>query len=122
MPEVIRAPGCETSPETASAEEVALALMGVGTLPTHRLAENAVWEAAGGARLGRGAIGAALGALSAADKIRIEQIVAHGRAGSVTGRITRKGKTQLYCHVIRFTSTERAEVAQIVSFEHPGGK
>lgn len=122
MPEVIRAPGCESGPETATAEAVALAVMGVGALPGDRLAESAVWDGAHGALAGRAAIGAALAAVAPADRIRIEQVVTHGRAGSVSGRITRGTETRLYCHVIRFTSATRDEVAQIVSFEHPGGK
>jgi hypothetical protein len=122
MPEVIRAQDCENSPKNATAEEIALALMGVGELSGDRLAENAVWDGAHGAVSGRAAIGAALGRVAPADRIRVEQVVTHGRAGSVSGRITRTGQTRLYCHVIRFTSAAQAQVAQIVSFEHPGGK
>lgn len=85
MPDVIRAPGCETDPETATAEAIALALMGVGDLPVHALAENAVWDGAHGARTGRAAIGAAVARVAPADRIRVEQVVAHGRAGTVSG-------------------------------------
>lgn len=122
MPEVIRAPGCEAGPETATAEAIALALMGVGELPAHALADNAVWDGAHGARAGRAAIGVALAQVAPADRIRVEQVVTFGRAGTVSGRVTRAGQTRLYCHVIRFTSPDRAQAAQIVSFEHPGGK
>jgi len=122
MPEVIRAQGCEAAPETTTTEAIALALMGVGDLPGHALAENAVWDGAHGARAGRAAIGAAVARVAPADRIRVEQVVVHGRAGTVSGRITRAGQTRLYCHVIRFTAQNRAQAAQIVSFEHPGGK
>lgn len=122
MPEVIRSAECDNSPKNARAEEIALALMGVGKLGEDMLAENAVWDGATGARAGRSAILAACAAQPAADKIRVEQVVTHGAAGSVSGRITRGGETRLYCHVIRFTSAAAKQVAQLVSFEHPGGK
>lgn len=122
MPEVIRSADCGNSPKNAAAEELALALMGVGELAPTRLAESAVWEGAQGARTGRAAIGTALDGLAPADKIRVEQVVTHGRAGSVSGRITRGTETRLFCHVIRFTTAAQREVAHIVSFEHPGGK
>lgn len=122
MAEVIRIGEGDASPETAGATEIALALMGVGRLDPDRLAESAVWDGAQGARTGRAAIGAALTQVPPADKIRVEQVVTHGRAGSVSGRITRGTETRLYCHVIRFTCAAQSQIAQIVSFEHAGGK
>jgi len=122
MPEVIRSGDCANSPKNARAEEIALALMGVGELPDTLLAENAVWDGAGGALSGRDAIRAACAQLPEAEKIRVEQVVTHGKAGSVSGRITRGGETRLFCHVIRFTSTTARQIAHLVSFEHPGGK
>jgi len=121
MPEVIRTGDCGHTPEDAKAEAVALALMGVGDLPDDALAENVVWDRAGGALSGRAAIQAARAEAPAADKIRIEQVVTHGKAGSVSGRITRGGVTRLYCHVIRFTSPDARQIGQLVTFEHPGG-
>jgi hypothetical protein len=121
MPEVIRAPGCDNSPKNATAERIALALMGVGDLDDAMLAENAVWDGAGGALSGRAAIQAARLEQPLPDKIRVEQVVTHGAAGSVSGRVTRGGETRLYCHVIRFTSAAARQVAQLVTFEHPGG-
>lgn len=122
MPEVTRSPDCGNSPKNALAEDIALALMGVGELPETLLAPDAVWDRASGALSGRDTIAAAVAAITPADRIRVEQVATHGRAGSVSGRITRNGETRLYCHVIRFTSASAREIAQLVSFEHPGGK
>jgi hypothetical protein len=122
MTDVIRSADCANSPKNARAEEIALALMGIGALPDTMLAENAVWDGAGGALAGRAAILDACAAQPEADKIRVEQVVTHGAAGSVSGRITRGGETRLYCHVIRFSSAAAKQIAHLVSFEHPGGK
>lgn len=121
MTEIRRGPGCDTSPRNAQAEGIALALLGVGRLDQELLADAATWDRpVGGTVTGRGEICAAAAAQSA-DLVRLEQVVTHGRAGSVTGWVTRQGTTRLFCHVIRFTSASAAEVAQLVSFEHPAG-
>ena len=120
MTAVLRSPDCGNSPKNARAEEIALALMGVGALPEDRLAEAATWDFAGGAVAGRDAI-RARAASQRAERITIDQVVTHGRGGSVSGRVTRGGDTRLFCHVIRFTSAAGRDIAQLVSFEHPGG-
>lgn len=122
MAEVIRSAETETSPKDSRAEAIALALMGVGRLDADTLAEAATWDGAGGAVSGRSAILAAVEATRAPEKIRVEQVVTHGKAGTVSGRVTRGSETRLYCHVIRFTSAAAGQVAQLVSFEHPGGR
>lgn len=115
-----RSADCGTGPTETATEEIALALMGVGALRAGMLAEAASWDRPGGATLGRRAILAALPDQQA-ETIRIEQVVAHGRAGSVSGRVTRDGETALFCHVIRYTTPAATEIAQLVSFEHSGG-
>ncbi len=117
---MLRSPDCGNSPKNARAEAIALALMGVGTLAQDALAEAATWDFAGGAVTGRDAIRARAAAQSA-DTIAIDQVVTHGRGGSVSGRVTRGGDTRLFCHIVRFTSAAAREIAQLVSFEHPGG-
>ncbi len=121
MPEVIRAADCGNSPKNQRAEEIALALYGVGALPEDQIAQDAVWDRAAGAVSGRRAI---LGAIApdGIARIAIDQVVTHGKAGSVSGRITRGADTRLFCHVIRFTSASARQIAQLVSFEHPGGR
>ena len=119
MTKVTRRPDCGNSPKNARAEEIALALMGVGALPEGTLAEAATWDFAGGALTGRAEIRTCAVAQTA-DAITVEQVVTHGRGGSVSGRVTRGGDTYLFCHVIRFTSAAARDIAQLVSFEHPG--
>ncbi|MCB1336291.1 MAG: hypothetical protein KDK10_02130 [Maritimibacter sp.] len=118
MTEVRRSTDRGTSPENARAEAIALALMGVGTLEADALAEAASWDRPEGAFSGRAAICARAEA-QRADLIRIEEVVTHGRAGTVSGRVTRGTETRLFCHVIRFTTASAHEIAQLVSFEHP---
>ncbi len=121
-PEIIRRLEDEPDAKDAKAEAIALALMGVGALEESWLAENAIWDHGGGAVSGRAAILAARKAQPPAERIRIEQIITEGQAGSVSGRITRKGQTRLYCHMIRFTNASANQIAQLVSFEHPGDR
>ncbi|MEZ5769661.1 MAG: hypothetical protein R3D80_19915 [Paracoccaceae bacterium] len=119
--EVRRSADCGSSPKNARAEGIALALMGVGALPAEMLAEAASWDRPGGAVTGRAAILGAVAGTAPADLIRVEQVVTHGRAGSVSGRVTRGSETRAFCHVIRFTTAAAREIAQLVSFEHPLG-
>jgi len=118
--EVLRSPDCGNSPKNLAAQEIALALMGVGTLPEDALVEAVAWDVPGGAVTGRAAV-LARAAAQSADVIAVDQVVTHGRGGSVSGRITRGGDTRLFCHLIRFTSAAARDIAQLVSFEHPGG-
>lgn len=120
MAQVQRSPDCGNSPKNARAEEIALALMGVGALPEGALTEAATWDFTGGALTGRDAIHARAIA-QCADVITIDQVVTHGRGGAVSGRVVRNGDARLFCHVIRFSSAAARDVAQLVSFEHPGG-
>ena len=120
MTEIRRSSDCGNSPKNARAEEIALALMGVGALEEALIAEAASWDRPSGAVTGRAEITAAAAAESA-DLIRVEQVVTHGRAGSVSGRVTRGSETRAFCHVIRFTTAAARKIAQLVSFEHPLG-
>jgi hypothetical protein len=106
----------------ARAEDIALALMGVGPLPCDMFAVDATWER--GTEMpaaGRSAIVKVFEALTAPDSITVEQVVSHGKASSVSGRLTRGTQSRIFCHVIRHTSEAATQIAQIVSFEHSGG-
>lgn len=92
--------------------------MGAGTLEPSLLAEDAVWERPGGAVAGRTMILRALRRVTAPERIAVEQVVSHGRSGSVSGRIWMAGDERLFCHVLRFSSAARQDIAQMVSFEH----
>lgn len=110
------------SRKAARSEEIALALMGVGPLPADLIAADATWERGqNGPASGRDAILSAFRAIKAPDSITVEQVVAHGRAATVSGRLTRAGQSRIFCHIIRHTTQAATEIAQIVSFEH-GGK
>lgn len=110
---------CEDTPAAQRADAIARALMGIGTLDASRLAETASWERSDvQATVGRAAISQALETLTPPVSIHIDQIVAHGKAATVSGRLTRDGSgTMLFCHIIRFTNAKALEIAQLVSFE-----
>ena len=123
MVQITRSPDCANSPKNQRVEDIALALLGVGDLPDTALSEGAVWDRAGGSISGRTAIQTARATLPACQDIRVDQVVSHGKAGTASGVVVRAGEgARLFCHVIRFTSATAQQVAQIVSFEHAGGK
>ncbi|MAM62676.1 hypothetical protein [Maritimibacter sp. UBA3975] len=121
MTRVARSPDCANSPKAARAEDIALALMGVGDLDASVLAEGAAWDRFGAGITGRAAITAATLEVPRHEWIEISEVVTHGKAGSVSGRLQRDGEApRIFCHVIRFTSASAATIAQIVSFDHAG--
>lgn len=123
MTHVVRSPDCEHSDTDQRAEQIALAFLGAGDLPDALLSEGAVWDRTGGAITGRRAIQQMRATLPACDSIRIDQVVSHGKAATTTGLLRRPGEgTRLFCHVIKFASTDRGEIVQVVSFEHAGSK
>lgn len=121
MTRVARSPDCGNSPKNQKTEAIALALMGVGTLSDDMIAEGASWDRFGTGLTGRGAIRKAHEATPAHDWIEISEIVSHGKAGSVSGRLQRVGEApRIFCHVIRYTSASARQIAHIVSFDHAG--
>ncbi len=122
LPQIRRGHDLPPAPDAAEtrAEALALALMGAGALDQKMLSPDATWQRGDApVMVGRGAIMEALGALRPPRKIYIEQVVAQGKAGTVSGRmITEAGGARLFCHVIRYTSAAALQIAQIVSFDH----
>jgi hypothetical protein len=107
--------------DIARAEDIALALMGAGPLSRDLIAEDATWERSDNVpAAGRAAIVKTFETLIAPDTITVDQVVAQGKAASVSGRLTRGTQSRIFCHVIRHTTAEATEIAQIVSFEHKG--
>ena len=121
-PQVQRCADCANSPKNQRAEEIALALMGVGTLDPDHLSEAVGWDKSGApAVMGHEAVLRGITPCGASS-IVIDQVVSHGKAGAVSGMLHMPdGQTRLFCHMIRFTSAAAKTVAHIVSFEH-GGK
>lgn len=119
-PRVHRSPDCDRSATNAKVTEIALALMGVGEVDHGVFSETASWDqTATPCVLGRDAITAHLLNKVPPQSISIDQVVCHGKAGTVSGRLTRDGiGTMVFCHVIRFTDLSCRQVGQAVSFEH----
>ena len=103
----------------AHAEDIALALMGAGPLQNDMFAADATWQRGQDApAAGRSAILKVFETLTVPDTITVDQVVSHGKAASVSGRLTRGPQSRIFCHVIRHTSADALKIAQIVSFEH----
>lgn len=106
------------APANRQAEDIALACLGAGPLSADALAEDAFWDRTGASRsMGRAAILDSLRALPVPQSVTVSEVVTHGKAGSVSGHVTREGVSSLFCHVIRFTTASAQQIAQIVSFE-----
>lgn len=107
------------SPKSARAQDIALALLGAGSLDPSLLAADAQWQRPKGLLAGRDRIARATRALTPPADITVEQVVSHGRSASVSGRVrTARGDTRLFCVVLRFTSAACRDLAQIVTFDH----
>ncbi|WP_417242941.1 hypothetical protein [Celeribacter sp.] len=121
--QVHRSAQAGAAPEGAVAERIALALMGVGTLNAEILAETATWDRSNApCAVGRAIILTTLCDIIRPVSITIDQVVAHGKAATVSGRLTRDGSgTHLFCHIIRFTTPRCRDIAQLVSFEQREG-
>lgn len=118
-PRIQRSQDCDSSEAQSKVTEIALALMGVGRLDVMTLAETASWDHSGApCVLGRDAIAEHLSQIAPPQSISIDQVTSHGKAGTVSGRLTRDGiGTLLFCHILRFTDASCREIAQAVSFE-----
>lgn len=99
------------------AQEIALALMGAGTLASDMIAEGATWQKGADALIGRDAI---LGAVAlCSGHITVDEVVTHGKAAAVSGKLRdAQGQAHLFCHMIRYTNASATQIASIVSFEH----
>ncbi|WP_439103131.1 hypothetical protein [Celeribacter marinus] len=119
-PRVHRTSKSAQTRDAAHAEQIALALMGVGDLNAGQLVDAATWERSDApCAVGRDVILAAVSAIHPPVSITIDQVIIHGKAGTVSGRLTRDGSgTHLFCHIIRFTTAKRDDIGQLVSFEH----
>ncbi|MGI3170404.1 hypothetical protein ACRARG_14740 [Pseudooceanicola sp. C21-150M6] len=119
-PEVIRSADCANSPKNAAAEELGLALSGAQPLLREALSDGVIWDRSGTSLSGVEAVASTAEAVTPPLRIRIEQVVTHGKSAAVSGRVwTAPGQALLFCHMIRYTSAAQRQVAQIVSFDHP---
>ncbi len=100
-----------------SAEAIALGLLGVCELPVEGLSANATWQNGSDVLVGRAAISAAICAKRLIE-VRIEDVVSHGKAAAVSGRLITNSGPYLFCHMIKYTNASAKHVASIVSFRH----
>jgi hypothetical protein len=107
------------SPNALIAEEVSLGLLGARELAPALLAENITWQnGESSVIIGRSSVKSAV-KLKNLRKVQVEDIVTHGMAAAVSGRLFRDDHdARLFCHMIKFTSASAQEIASIVSFEH----
>lgn len=119
-PDVITSDDCGNSPKNARAQDIALALMGAGSLDPALLSDGVVWDRRGGSLNGAKAVLASLKRMKPPARIDVDQVVTHGRSGAVSGRFTTaRGEVRIFCHMLRFTGASQAQIGQIVSFDNP---
>lgn len=106
--------------DTSDIEALSLGLLGSGPLDAGQLADSLTWQRGDAVLVGRQAV---LAAIARAPKraVKIEEIVAQGRAASVTGRLIHDGGASLFCQMIKFANGSSRQVTSIVSFEHALG-
>ncbi|MDQ2094983.1 hypothetical protein [Rhodalgimonas zhirmunskyi] len=117
-----RSASLPASIKSEAALAVALGLMRGAPLPDGQITDATIWEGGDTSpAIGTAAIKAALSHRPAAAEINVDEIVTHGKAAAVSGRMTPAdgGRARLFCHMIRFTSAGARTVAQVVSFDHP---
>ena len=114
MTRIIRSADCGNSPKNAAVEDIAVILEG-GEWSGDAFGENTVWTRADGT-LAEGAddIRAARGA--APDSIRVEQAIAHGKVGAVSG-VT---DGEAFAYILTYTSAGMKQLAAIDSFRKTG--
>lgn len=103
--------------KTDKAKEISLGLLGAGALPKDVLSDSVTWQNGGSVFVGQEAVLAKI-AETSASSIKIEDIVTHGKAAAVSGRLTSETGPKLFCHMIKFTSASAKQIASIVSFQH----
>ncbi|MBW6416616.1 hypothetical protein [Celeribacter sp. PS-C1] len=110
---------CDPSPSEQALAELALAMSGLGSLAPKALSDMASWERSNHPSVvGRGKILDALSQITPPISLSVTQITLEGKAATVTGRLTREGQGLfLFCQILRFTTPERTEIAQIISVE-----
>ena len=110
---------CDPGPAERAVAEQALAMSGVGPLPPEALSDMASWERSNHPSVvGRAHILDALAHLTPPASLSVTQITVEGKAATITGRLTRDGHGLfLFCQILRFTTPERSQIAQIISVE-----
>lgn len=114
---VKRCADCGNSPKNGFVEDVAVALLGADQdAASGKLARDAVLEIVGATLVaGRDEI---VRGLSPADSLEVASVVSHGRAGAVSGILTRKGATARFSMVMRFT-TAKADAVSLIEIYSP---
>lgn len=110
---------CDPGPSERAVAELALAMSGLGPLPSEALSDMASWERSNHPSVvGRAHILDALRQLKPPASLSVTQITVEGKAATITGRLTRDGHGLfLFCQILRFTTPERSQIAQIISVE-----
>jgi len=81
------------------------------------LSESVTWQNGDNVHVGRTSV---ISAIKPDDAIsvKVDDVVTHGKAAAVSGRLKTEGEAFLFCHMIKFTSASAKQIASIVSFKH----
>lgn len=116
---VIQSRDCGNSPKNQFAEKVAIAVeIGDVDFLTEILDESIAWETTKGDFTGAEQVLAQLKNTKESDRLVIDHVVTHGKAGTVNGLAQRNGVAtdRRFCHVLTFTNTRCNKVQRITSF------
>ena len=99
------------------AKEICLGLFGADAMPDHVLSDSVTWQNGDCVLIGQDAVLTSIKKL-ARSSVKIEDVVTHGKAAAVSGRLITNQGPFLFCHMIKFTNTSAKQIASIVSFKH----
>lgn len=119
MTVVIKSRDCGNSPKNQFAEKIAIAVESGDTVfLTEVFDESIAWETTKGDFAGAEQVLAQLKNTKEPDRLIIDHVVTHGKAGTVNGLAQRNGAAddRRFCHVLTFTNTKCNKVLRITSF------
>ncbi len=97
--------------------EISLGLLGAGDMPDGVLSDSVTWQNGDRVLVGQDAVLASAKTYSHSS-VTIDDVVTHGKAAAVSGRLQSETGPRLFCHMIKFTSASAKQIASIVSFQH----
>ena len=102
---------------TERAKDISLGLLGAAEMPIGMLSDNVTWQNGDRVLIGHAAVLASVGD-SPPLSVTIDDVVTHGKAAAVSGRLVADTGPRLFCHMIKFTNSSAKKIASIVSFQH----
>lgn len=120
MTDITPSRDCGNSPKNQFAEQIAIAMeTGDTGFARDALDDNVMWESAKGDISGRKQVLARLEQASKPDRLFIDHVVTHGKAGAINGVAEIEGSKQArrFCYMLTFTNTKCRMLQRITEFQ-----